>query len=121
LNFGHTIAHALEHVSNFKLAHGQAVALGMLVEAKAGELAGITDPGTSEALREAIVAVGLISALPDVAADAVVAATRTDKKARAGAVRYALIARLGEMARTASGEWTTPLPDDVVREALIAV
>ena len=33
LNFGHTIGHALEMVSNYKLSHGQAVAYGMLVEA----------------------------------------------------------------------------------------
>jgi 3-dehydroquinate synthase len=32
LNFGHTIAHALEHVSNNKLKHGFAVAVGMMVE-----------------------------------------------------------------------------------------
>lgn len=32
LNFGHTIAHALEIVSNYRIAHGKAVAIGMMAE-----------------------------------------------------------------------------------------
>jgi len=33
LNFGHTVGHAIEHVTNFKLSHGHAVAVGMVAEA----------------------------------------------------------------------------------------
>jgi hypothetical protein len=54
-------------------------------------------------------------------ADSLLAATRTDKKSRAGTQRYTLLARLGEVARGAAGEWTTPLPDDVVKEALAGI
>jgi 3-dehydroquinate synthase len=124
LNFGHTIAHALEHVSNYEIAHGQAVALGMLVECTAGELAGITEPNTTDELRAALRSVGLETKLPPQSeADAMklLAATRTDKKSRAGVQHYTLLARLGEVARASNGEWTAPLPDDVVREALARV
>ena len=41
LNFGHTVGHAIEHASHYQLKHGFAVALGILVEAKAAELMGI--------------------------------------------------------------------------------
>ena len=34
LNFGHTVGHAVESVSNFQVAHGQAVAIGMVAAAK---------------------------------------------------------------------------------------
>ncbi|HUP89099.1 MAG TPA: 3-dehydroquinate synthase, partial [Longimicrobiales bacterium] len=54
LNFGHTIGHALEHVSHFALPHGSAVALGMVAEAAAGELIGITERGTAEQLKHVI-------------------------------------------------------------------
>lgn len=40
LNFGHTIGHALEKLSDYKLLHGYAVGLGMLVESKISELYG---------------------------------------------------------------------------------
>ena len=119
LNFGHTIAHALEHVSQYKLAHGDAVALGMLVETRAGEKAGLCEGGTSDNIRGAIEAVGLAKNC-SLDPNAVMAATRSDKKARTNAARYTLIERIGKT-RVEQGEWTTALPDDVVREALITV
>ena len=41
LNFGHTVAHAIEKLSNYKVLHGYAVAIGMLVEAKIAEISGL--------------------------------------------------------------------------------
>ncbi|HUP89879.1 MAG TPA: 3-dehydroquinate synthase, partial [Longimicrobiales bacterium] len=120
LNFGHTIGHALEHVSHFALPHGSAVALGMIAEAVAGELIGITEQGTAEQLKRVIGAVGLPLSV-EMEGAAVIDATRSDKKTRAATQRYSLIARLGTTARTAAGEWTTPLPDDVVREGIKSI
>ena len=118
LNFGHTIAHALELFTGYTLAHGDAVAIGMVVEAIAGELAGITAAGTHAQLAKALAAVGLPNELPPlIDTDAVLRATRTDKKTRAKEQRYTLLARMGEVAHGA-GKWTQALPDDVVREAL---
>ena len=118
LNFGHTIGHALEHVSGFTLAHGDAVAIGMVVEATAGELAGVTANQTRAPLAQALHLVGLPHELPRAAdIDAVLRATRTDKKTRANVQRYTLLERMGAVARV-DGQWTTALPDDVVREAL---
>ncbi|MDR2932979.1 MAG: 3-dehydroquinate synthase, partial [Oscillospiraceae bacterium] len=48
LNFGHTAAHALEKLSGFTVSHGRAVAMGMVIAARAGEKAGITIRGTSD-------------------------------------------------------------------------
>lgn len=120
LNFGHTIGHALEHVSHFTLAHGSAVALGMIAEAACGELHGVTEQGTTEQLKRVIGAAGLPLAVKMDGA-AVIDATRSDKKTRAAAQRYSLIARLGTTARTDEGEWTTALPDDVVREGIKSI
>jgi 3-dehydroquinate synthase len=118
LNFGHTIAHALEHFTGYTLAHGDAVAIGMMVEAIAGELAGITATGTHAQLARALASVGLPHELPPlIDTNAVLRATRTDKKTRASEQRYTLLTRMGEVAN-AAGKWTQALPDDVVREAL---
>jgi len=43
LNFGHTIAHAIEAIENYKIAHGAAVAIGLLVEAYLSTLLGLLD------------------------------------------------------------------------------
>ena len=44
LNYGHTIAHALETISNYQLLHGEAVAIGMAVEARIAVRMGIAQP-----------------------------------------------------------------------------
>lgn len=47
LNFGHTCGHAIEKLWNFEtVSHGEAVGIGMVMIAEAGERAGITKPGT---------------------------------------------------------------------------
>lgn len=119
LNFGHTIAHALEHATNYALPHGHAVAVGMIVECSAGEEAGITAPGTTERLAQALATVGLPTRLPGACdVEAVVAGTRTDKKRRGGTQHYTLLRQIGQIARGEDGKWTLPLADDVVRNAL---
>ena len=45
LNAGHTVAHALEQASGYELPHGEAVALGLVVECELAEQLGIAPPG----------------------------------------------------------------------------
>jgi 3-dehydroquinate synthase len=104
LNFGHTIGHALERVTSYRLLHGDAVAIGMVVEARAAERVGIAEPGTAVRIVEALRTLGLPTDPPrEIAAERILAATQSDKKARAGAVEYALPCRIGEMAGEAQG------------------
>jgi 3-dehydroquinate synthase len=118
LNFGHTIGHALERVTDYGLHHGQAVALGMLVEAELGERLGVTQPGTRTRLAGALQAVGLPIASPSIHAEQILDATRSDKKSRTGTVRFALLSAIGSLARGRNGEWTLPADDTLVVEAL---
>lgn len=119
LNFGHTIAHAIELISNFEVLHGEAVAIGMVAEALLGERLGVTETGTADALSTAVEVLGLPMRLPAGMAPAgVVDATRTDKKARAGLVEYALIERIGAGSAGCDGRWSHPVADAVVVEVL---
>jgi 3-dehydroquinate synthase len=119
LNFGHTIAHAVERVTAYAVPHGFAVAMGMVVEARLGELMGLTPRGTADRIRAALSALGLPVGLPaDLTADAILAAAATDKKARAGRVRFALLAEPGRAARAPHGGWTFDAAPDLVRAAL---
>ena len=117
LNFGHTIGHAIESVSNYKLLHGEAVAIGMALEAELAEKIGVARSGTSDAIRDALNAIGLPSTFPALDKKAVLAATKSDKKARAGRVEYALPDKIGSMAGESSG-WSIPVDDTAVESVL---
>jgi 3-dehydroquinate synthase len=114
LNFGHTVAHAIEAVSGFTLLHGEAVAIGMAVEASLGTRLGITRPGVAEVVHDALAAWGLPTELPDVTADDMLAAMRIDKKARSGSVKFALLEEVGRTARGPTGEWTFSAPLEAI-------
>lgn len=114
LNFGHTLGHAMEAQSSWSLSHGQAVALGMQAEARAGELLGLTQPGTSEHLAGVLTALGLPSSWRGLDPAAVLASTVRDKKVRRGEVRYVILAEPGR----AHEDGLAPLPDAVVLTAL---
>jgi len=118
LNFGHTLGHAIELLSGFRLLHGEAIAVGMVLEARLAERLGLAERGTAEGIARALQALDLPTRLPaDQAPDAVLAATRTDKKARAGAVEYALPAGIGRMAG-ADREFGIRVPDEAVLAVL---
>ena len=118
LNFGHTIGHAIESVSNYKLLHGEAVAIGMSLESVLAERLGVAKTGTSDAIRDALNGIGLPTMFPALDRDAVLAATKSDKKARAGRVEYALPSRVGGMAGEANG-WSIAVEDDAVASVLV--
>jgi len=65
LNFGHTFGHAVEKAGNFEArTHGEAVAIGMVLAAKAGEALGVTRPGVADRLVKVLSLHGLPTALP---------------------------------------------------------
>ncbi len=118
LNFGHTIAHAIERCANFTIRHGDAVAIGMVYESAIAEALTLAVKGTASRIRDAVERAGLPHERPrSITAEDVLAATRSDKKARESRVEYALPTRIGAMAG-AERAWSLPVPDDVVLEAL---
>jgi 3-dehydroquinate synthetase len=108
----------VELLSGFSLLHGECVAIGMVAEARLATRLGLADPSVVSTILDALRAVGLPVAIPQgMDLDAVLAATRTDKKARDGAVEYALPSRIGAMAGGDRG-WGIPAPDAAVLDAL---
>ena len=118
LNFGHTVAHAIEATTKFAALHGEAVAIGMAYEARLAEALGIAEPGTAARVERLLQRYNLPLDLPEGASvDALVAGMRFDKKARQGTVRFALPRAIGRM--YADGKsWTVVAPEDIVRAVL---
>lgn len=116
LNFGHTIAHAIESVTHYqKFLHGEAVALGMRV---ASEIAFKMDM-VNQAVRDRIVKLltdlGFALTMPGVTPDALVAAMFSDKKVRGGQLRFVLPVEIGKVVVR------DDVPEEIIQIALQTV
>lgn len=119
LNAGHTVGHAIEQVTGYQVLHGEAVAIGLLVEARLAEAAGHAKR-LAERVAVALERFGLPTTMaPEWDEDALVEAMRSDKKVRADQLRFALLQEPGVIARTGA-QWTVPIAEAVVRTVLRA-
>lgn len=116
LNFGHTIGHAIERLTGYgPVLHGEAISVGMALEADLGEALGITPSGTAAKVREALGRQGL--PLRDPAThriDEMLACMRGDKKASGGRLAFSLLTQLGDCTLI------TDVPEADVRRVLEA-
>ena len=95
LNLGHTVGHAVEKLSGFTVLHGQAVAIGMSVIARACAENDLCSPDCSRALDDILIRFGLPVACP-YGADALAAAMTADKKRHGDAITLVVPRDVGE-------------------------
>ena len=118
LNFGHTLGHAVEALSGYRLLHGEAISIGMALEAELAERAGIAERGTASTLRQVLSAAGLPTERPQaILPGRVVEAARSDKKARGGMIELSLPSEIGRMAGEDRG-WSVRVGDALLLEVL---
>jgi 3-dehydroquinate synthase len=97
LNFGHTFAHALESITKYRrYQHGEAVAWGMMAAALLGHEAGITRADDVSRIVALVRRLGPLPPWPRVPAKSLIDLMRSDKKARAGNLRFVLTTRIGK-------------------------
>jgi len=97
LNYGHTVGHAVESASEFKVGHGTAVAIGMLAAAKIANRMGMLDKNELLGLNRLIQRAGLPTKMPDLKVEEIVQAITHDKKILRGKVRFILPKSLGSV------------------------
>lgn len=120
LNFGHTVAHALERVSDYQLRHGDAVGIGLRVEIDLSERLGILSAADAARARRLVTGLRLPTHVPSgLDVERIVACATLDKKARDGEIRCVLLRGIGEVA-VQDGDWTIPIAQPVLRAALAA-
>ena len=114
LNYGHTIGHAVESLTNYRLLkHGEAVGIGMIA---AGEIAvklGLWQKADTERQNALIKKAGLPTKLPaglDIAA--IIDALQLDKKVKSGKVQFVLPTQIGAV------KVTDEVPTDTIRQVL---
>lgn len=117
LNFGHTIGHGLELSANYRLTHGEAIAIGMIAAARLAQALSLCDESFTERLHRLITRAGLPDSFPDEPGlfDQVMRAMQMDKKFRDGRNVFVL--------PTAIGAWRQceDVPWPQVHEALRSV
>ncbi len=97
LNCGHTIGHAIESVSGLQVWHGEAVAIGLLIEASISCKLGIMGEDELERLRRLIGNMGLKTGIPVPDIDALIEAMKHDKKIAGGKVKFVLPKGIGDV------------------------
>jgi shikimate kinase/3-dehydroquinate synthase len=98
LNLGHTVGHAVELVSKFQLRHGEAVAIGMVAEAKLAERLKVATKGLSNTIADVLSVLGLPIHIPqNLPREEIIKMMRVDKKKIARAIRFALPAKIGKV------------------------
>jgi shikimate kinase/3-dehydroquinate synthase len=98
LNLGHTVGHAVELVSRFQIRHGEAVAIGMVAEAKLAERLSIAGKDLSRVIAGSLSTLGLPVDIPrGMPREDLIRAMRVDKKKINGTVRFALPAEIGRV------------------------
>jgi 3-dehydroquinate synthase len=96
LNYGHTIGHALEAATGYeRWTHGEAVAIGIVAEARLAERLGLADLAAVERQERLLAAVGLPTRAGAIDADAILVAMARDKKGRDGRVPFILAPAIG--------------------------
>ncbi len=98
LNYGHTIGHAIEWAAGYgTMTHGEAISIGMVLEAELGEMLGITDAGTATRVKSALHSQRLPTVLPDnLIPETLLEGMKRDKKAEADGLAFSFLTRIGE-------------------------
>jgi 3-dehydroquinate synthase len=94
LNYGHTLAHAIERVEDFGWRHGEAVAVGLVFAAELAAQAGLLTRADVDRHRDLIAAMGLPTTYAGDWAQ-LRSVMRVDKKARGASLRFVVLDGLG--------------------------
>ena len=95
LNYGHTMAHAIERATGYAIRHGEAVAIGCCYAAELARLAGLLDAQTAARHRTAFAAVGLPVGWRGASFEELESAMKVDKKSRGSQLRFLVLHGLG--------------------------
>lgn len=117
LNCGHTIGHALETLSDYALSHGEAVAMGIVVESRLANIMGHLDLASLNRIQAILVKYGF-SLYPsfDVSLEAILGAMALDKKSLQGQPRFVILNAIGS-ALPYDGAYCTYVDREILKQA----
>ena len=99
LNYGHTLAHAIERRERYQWRHGAAVSVGLVFAAELGRLAGRLDDDTADRHRAILTSLGLPVSYDADALPQLLEYMAGDKKTRSGVLRFVVLDGLAKPGR----------------------
>ena len=119
LNLGHTVGRAIETVSGYELLHGEAVAIGLVAQARLAIRLGYVTKGELDRVIALLGRAKLPTAIPaGIDKEALVKKLYTDKKVKDGKLRFVLQKGIGDVVEFSDGVFAAPIDEDTVREIL---
>ena len=120
LNLGHTVGRAIETVSDYKLLHGEAVAIGLVAEVKMAERFGYCTTEDEAAMVALLKQADLPTEIPDyIDREALVKKLYTDKKVRDGHLRFVLQHGIGAIEVFDGDQYAKAIPESLAREIIM--
>jgi 3-dehydroquinate synthase len=96
LNFGHTLGHALETISQYAITHGEGVALGMIAAARISEKMGYLEGNETKRIESLIRLAGLPVKMPkSLDGEKIIAQLKMDKKKKGDIIHFVLLKKIG--------------------------
>ena len=99
LNYGHTLAHAIERNERYQWRHGAAVSVGMMFAAELSHLSGKLSEAEVDRHRAILTSLGLPTTYRDRQWPKLEDSMKRDKKTRAGLLRFVVLDRIGSVSR----------------------
>lgn len=118
LEYGHTLAHALETAAPGRFTHGECVGMGMVFSARLSRRLGILHLEDESAAESLLQRLGLTTRLPsDLTKDAILQAMRLDNKRRGKHIEFILLERTGHPHEVSTG-YLHPVTDELILETM---
>lgn len=95
LNFGHTLGHAVEKLSDFKLMHGHCVGVGCIAAMEISIQRGLINPEELDRLKTAMVTFHMPVTVDGLYEKEIIETTKSDKKMDNGSIRFILLKNIG--------------------------
>mgnify|MGYP003183711654 CR=1 FL=1 len=119
LNLGHTVGRAIETVSDYRLYHGEAVAIGMVAQSRLGEKFGFISHENEQRVEKLLERAKLPTKIPDyIDRKALVKKLYTDKKVRDGKLRFVFQKEIGEMMCFGENQYGKEISEEQIAEII---
>lgn len=122
LNLGHTVGRAVETVSDYRLSHGEAVAIGMTAQARLGMKYGFISEENVKRVENLLSRAGLPTTVPDyVEKPELVKKLYTDKKVRDGRLRFVFQKEIGDVMQFGDNNYAKEISENEIADIIAGI